>query len=84
MWLPFCVVRLALKEWVRLVLVPSPDSTALKPEKPAMFTVGNAASGAEMSDVSAGEKPSASLPYARFESSGTIFHGAATLEATWR
>jgi long-subunit fatty acid transport protein len=30
------------------------------------------------------EKPSASLPYARFESSGTIVHGAATLEATWR
>ena len=32
----------------------------------------------------AGEKPSASLPYARFESSGTIVHGAATLEAAWR
>ena len=32
----------------------------------------------------AGEKPSASLPYASFESSGTIFHGAATLEAMWR
>jgi hypothetical protein len=30
------------------------------------------------------EKPSASLPYARFEVGGRIVHGAATLEATWR
>jgi hypothetical protein len=30
------------------------------------------------------EKPSASLPYARFESSGMIVDGAATLEAAWR
>jgi hypothetical protein len=30
------------------------------------------------------EKQSASLPYARFEVGGRIFHGAATLEATWR
>jgi hypothetical protein len=30
------------------------------------------------------EKPSASLPYAQLESSGTIVHGAATLEAAWR
>lgn len=29
------------------------------------------------------EKKSASLPYARFEVGGRIFHGAATLEATW-
>ncbi len=30
------------------------------------------------------EKPSASLPYARFEVGGQILQGAATLEATWR
>lgn len=30
------------------------------------------------------EKPSASLPYAHFEVGGRIFHGAATVEATWR
>jgi hypothetical protein len=30
------------------------------------------------------EKKSASLPYARFEVGGRIFHGAATLEATWQ
>lgn len=30
------------------------------------------------------EKPSASLPYARFELGGRICHGVATVEATWR
>jgi hypothetical protein len=30
------------------------------------------------------QKPSASLPYASYEVSGLILHGAATLEAAWR